>query len=308
MNEVEEISLYELILMIIKGWRTIILITIILILLSVGVFIFFNKPTYVTQTSASLTFNQVQYTDIGEYTFPYTKPEEFITILKNEEFIEYIASETNLEQLMLVNSVTYNVKNSNEINISVSNSNKEMSSKILNIIKENSESFLNYYLSNEAINKLKLSKTIKLKSLNKNLLDLNRIISYLENKLLETKIYLGNNINPEYSSIVNVLEIRKTDKKVLEFNINDLEEDIKLIDEFNSSIISFNDYLNSDSDLLISKLEMNFKDNKSNETYQFNAKTLFPISGLLGIMLGVFIVFFKSYWHTNSQIHSISNI
>lgn len=308
MNEVEEISLYELILMIIKGWRTIILITIILILLSVGVFIFFNKPTYVTQTSASLTFNQVQYTDIGEYTFPYTKPEEFITILKNEEFIEYIASETNLEQLMLVNSVTYNVKNSNEINISVSNSNKEMSSKILNIIKENSESFLNYYLSNEAINKLKLSKTIKLKSLNKNLLDLIRIISYLENKLLETKIYLGNNINPEYSSIVNVLEIRKTDKKVLEFNINDLEEDIKLIDEFNSSIISFNDYLNSDSDLLISKLEMNFKDNKSNETYQFNAKTLFPISGLLGIMLGVFIVFFKRYWHTNSQIHSKSNI
>jgi len=308
MNEVEEISLYELILMIIKGWRTIVLTTIILILLSVGVFIFFNKPTYVTQTNASLIYNQVQYTDIGEYTFPYTKPEEFITILKNEEFIEYIASETNLEQLMLVNSVTYNVKNSNEINISVSNSNKEMSSKILNIIKENSESFLNYYLSNEAINKLELSKTIKLKSLNKNLLDLNRIISYLENKLLETKIYLGNNINPEYSSIVNVLEIRKTDKKVLEFNINDLEEDIKLIDEFNSSIISFNDYLNSDSDLLISKLEMNFKDNKSNETYQFNAKTLFPISGLLGIMLGVFIVFFKSYWHTNSQIHSISNI
>lgn len=301
MNDVEEISLYELILLITKGWKIILITTITTVLLSFGVYLFYNQPNYESQTTGSIAFIQTQFTDIDKYTFPYSKSEDFIKILKNEDYFKFIATKTNLDKSLISESITYSVKDSNEIILSVSNSNPEITSTIMKSLKENNQSFLNYFLSNEVVMNLDLSKNTKLKSFNRELIVINRIITYLENKLVETNVYLGSNINPEYSSIINELESRKTEIKELEFNISDVEESIKLIDEFKSTILSFNDYLNSDSKLLISELELNYEDNQSFEAYRFSAKTLFPIASILGIMLGVFIVFFKHYWLTNSQ-------
>lgn len=306
MNEVEEISLYELIMMIAKGWKTIFLTTVITIGLSIVVYVFYNQPTYESETTSSIIFIQKQYTDVGEYTFPYSKSEEFIKILKDDDYLKFIANATNIDKSIISNSITYTVKDLNKFVVNVSNSNSETTDIILKSLFENNEDFLNYYLSDEALVKLELSKNLELRLLNKNLIDANRIIGFLENKLVETSLYLGSNINPEYSSIVNVLESRETIKKEIEFSINDVEESIKLIETFNTQVRTFKDYLDMDSKPLIADLKLNYDENQSIESYKFNAKTLFPIAGLLGIILGVFIVFFKHYWVSNSQAN-ISN-
>lgn len=304
MNEVEEVSLYELIMMITKEWKTILITAVITIGLSIGVYVFYNQPSYESQSTSSIIFYQNQYTDLGEYTFPYSKAEDFIKILKNEDYVSFIASKTKLDKSIISSSITYTVKDLNKFVVKVSNSNSDTTNIILKTLLANNEDYLNYYLSDEALVKLNLLKTLQLKSLNKNLDGANRVISFLEIKLDETNLYLGSNINPEYSSLINILESRKTAVKEIEFNISDIEESLKLIDAFNSNILSFEDYLILDSKLLISDLKLKYDDVQSFESYRFIAKTLFPIAALLGIMLGIFIVFFKRYWTSNSQANT----
>lgn len=301
MNELEEISFYELFIMMSKGWKTILITTFIAFVFSIGLYIFFNQPTFELQTKSSISFNQNQYTDLGEYTYPYTKSEDFIKLLKDEDYIAFLTTKTNLEKSVILNSISYTVKDFNNFVIKVSNSNIETVNIILKVLKENNENYLNYYLSKEALVNLSLSKSLRLKSLNKNLIDVNKIISYLESKLDETRLYLGSNINPEYSSLLNVLEIRKTIRKELEYSISDIEESIKIIDAFNNQTLTFQDYIGLDSKLLISELELKYDEEQSQDIFRFNAKVLFPIACLFGIMLGIFIVIFERYWTSSSQ-------
>lgn len=301
MNELEEISFYELFIMMSKGWKTILITTFIAFVFSIGLYIFFNQPTFELQTKSSISFNQNQYTDLGEYTYPYTKSEDFIKLLKDEDYIAFLTTKTNLEKSVILNSISYTVKDFNNFVIKVSNSNIETVNIILKVLKENNENYLNYYLSKEALVNLSLSKSLRLKSLNKNLIDVNKIISYLESKLDETRLYLGSNINPEYSSLLNVLEVRKTIRKELEYSISDIEESIKIIDAFNNQTLTFQDYIGLDSKLLISELELKYDEEQSQDIFRFNAKVLFPIACLFGIMLGIFIVIFERYWTSSSQ-------
>lgn len=301
MNELEEISFYELFIMMSKGWKTILITTFIAFVFSIVLYIFFNQPTFELQTKSSINFNQNQYTDLGEYTYPYTKSEDFIKLLKDEDYIAFLTTKTNLEKSVILNSISYTVKDFNNFVIKVSNSNIETVNIILKVLKENNENYLNYYLSKEALANLSLSKSLRLKSLNKSLIDVNKIISYLESKLDETRLYLGSNINPEYSSLLNVLEVRKTIRKELEYSISDIEESIKIIEAFHNQSLTFQDYIVLDSKLLISELELNYDEEQSLDIYRFNAKVLFPIACLFGIMLGIFIVIFERYWTSSSQ-------
>ena len=139
MNEVEEISLYELLTMITKEWKTIIFTMFIMIGLSICVYVFYNKPTYESQITGSIIFNQNQYTDIGEYTFPYSKSEEFIKMLKDDEYLSFIAAKTKLDKSIISNSITYTVKDLNKFVLNVSNSNIETTNIILEVLMENSE-------------------------------------------------------------------------------------------------------------------------------------------------------------------------
>jgi len=167
MKEVEEISLFELIQIIIKGWKIILITTVITLVLSIGAFFLLNEPSYIYETKASLIYSQDQYTDLGEYKFPYSKADEFIKILKDEEFIEFISKETAVDKSEIINSITFSTSNINELGVTISNSNIEITNKIYQILHEHAEDFLEFYINREAVNKIRTSQDLRLKSIEK---------------------------------------------------------------------------------------------------------------------------------------------
>lgn len=304
MNDVEEISLYELIMMISKGWKTILITTVITIGLSIGVYVFNNQPSYESQTTGLIVFNQNQFTDIGLYSFPYSKSEDIALMLKDKEFTQLLSSELSIDEDNISSNLHINAPNATEYVLSISSSDQTNNELILNMIKEYSEKYVNYVASKNAAEQIKHAQAQKQDSLDNQISDKNRLLGYLNSELKDIDMFLGNNINPAYSSLLSYKTRLEFEKTELEFSKNDIEEVSIIANDFLSNNASFQDYLSTNQELLISDIMIEYGQIQTNEVYQFNAKTLFPIAGLLGIMLGIFIVFFKRYWISNSQANT----
>lgn len=304
MNEMEEISLYELIQIILKGWKTILISTIVTLLLTIGVYFISNTPTYSSNLIGTIFYTKDQITDVGQYSFPYSKSEDFAIKLKDKEFIQFISSKLKINESDISSSLNISSPNTIEYVLNIASSNLTTNDAILNKIKEYSEKYMNYVASKNAIEQIKRAQTQKLNTLNKQLSDKNRLLEYLNIELENTDKFLGNNINPTYSSLLNYKTRIEFEKTELEFALKDFDEISVKVNDFISKCTSFQDYLSSNQQLSISNIEIEYGQIQTTKAYRFNAKTLFPIASLLGFMLGVFIVFFKNYWISSSKIKS----
>ena len=301
MNEIEEISLYELIQIIIKGWRTIIISTLVTLLLTIGVYFLSNSPTYSSNLIGTVFFTKDQITDVGQYSFPYSKSEDFALMLKDKEFIQFLSSELEISESDIRSNLSISSPNTTEYLLNITSSNQTNNDTILSKIKEYSEKYMNYVASKNAIEQIKHTQTQKLDTLEKQLRDKNRLLEYLNIELENTDKLLGTNINPSYSSLLSYKTRLEFERTELEFAVKDIEENSVKINDFIDNSESYKDYLSNDQELSISNIEIEYDQIQTTEVYRFNAKTLFPIAGLLGIMLGIFIVFFKNYWISSSN-------
>ena len=301
MNEIEEISLYELIQIIIKGWRTIIISTLVTLLLTIGVYFLSNSPTYSSNLIGTVFFTKDQITDVGQYSFPYSKSEDFAIMLKDKEFIQFLSSELEISESDIRSNLSISSPNTTEYLLNITSSNQTNNDTILSKIKEYSEKYMNYVASKNAIEQIKHTQTQKLDTLEKQLRDKNRLLEYLNIELENTDKLLGTNINPSYSSLLSYKTRLEFERTELEFAVKDIEENSVKINDFIDNSESYKDYLSNDQELSISNIEIEYDQIQTTEVYRFNAKTLFPIAGLLGIMLGIFIVFFKNYWISSSN-------
>lgn len=301
MNEIEEISLYELIQIIIKGWRTIIISTLVTLLLTIGVYFLSNSPTYSSNLIGTVFFTKDQITDVGQYSFPYSKSEDFAIMLKDKEFIQFLSSELEISESDIRSNLSISSPNTTEYLLNITSSNQTNNDTILSKTKEYSEKYMNYVASKNAIEQIKHTQTQKLDTLEKQLRDKNRLLEYLNIELENTDKLLGANINPSYSSLLSYKTRLEFERTELEFAVKDIEENSVKINDFIDNSESYKDYLSNDQELSISNIEIEYDQIQTTEVYRFNAKTLFPIAGLLGIMLGIFIVFFKNYWISSSN-------
>lgn len=299
MNEIEEISLYELIQIIIKGWKTIIISTLVTLLLAIGVYLINNSPTYSSNLIGSVFFTKDQITDIGLYSFPYSKSEDFTLMLKDKEFIQFISNELNINDNEISSNLNISSPNAIEFVPNISSSNQINNDLILNKIKEYSEKYVNYVASKNAVEQVKHTHNQKLDSLDKQLSDKNRLLEYLNKELENTDKFLGNNINPSYSSLLSYKTRLEFERTELEFAKNDIEEVSLKVNDFISKNTSFQDYLSNNQEISISNIEIIYEPIQTIVSYKFNLKTLIPISIILGSMIGIFIVFFKNYWISN---------
>jgi len=301
MNEYEEISLKELILIILKGWKLIIYT--VFIFLSIAIILFFtlNKPTYITQSNGSIIYIQEQNTEFGTYKIPYSKTEDFILILKSNEFYEYISEKTDIDIEELNNSINFSVINTNEFQVTVSNNIEESTKKIHDAVIAYSNQYISYVATYNAMNQINITLNLKLTTLDKLLVEKTNISSYLENELNHTTMLISNNINPIYSSLSNQWIQTKKEIAEIDFSISDINVNIPKINTFNSTILTFKDYLSTNNYSEILKIEIKHYHILSTESYRFSVKTIFPISVILGLMVGVFIIFFKNYWLNSSK-------
>lgn len=296
MNDNEEISLKELIQIIFNGWKLILVSVLVMLGISALIYFTSNAPTYVMQTDEIIIYTQDQNTELGLFRLPYSKVEDFLHIYESKEFSQYISEKTNVSIVELSKSIVYSVKGNNEYQVTISNNSIENTKKIHEALLKYSSDYINYVVSDDGINLIDISLNQKLTLLNKTVAEKTNVANYLENELNQTTMIISNNINPIYSSLSNQWIYTKKEIFEAEFQISEINSNIPKIEAYKSSVKSFNDYLDSNSKLEISKIVVKHNNILSTESYRFSAKTLFPISAILGFMLGVFIVFFKNYW------------
>lgn len=303
MNEIEEITLYELVQTIIKGWKGILITTLITLGFSLVIFFTYNTPTYKSESIASIDFMQEFFTDLGQYTVPYSKSEEFILIFKNAEYIEYLSKVNELSYFEVANSISFTAIDADKYKISVSNVNEEILNKLHSSIKKYSKDFIDYILADKFIDQIESTNNIKSKTLEKQLSDKMQILQYLENELSNTKKLINSNvINPEYSTLSSQLVQMKRDIAEIGFEINEIEINKPKIEVYKNNNDTFEKYLQSSQQLFKSNLFVTNSNDTSYSIYRFSSKTLFPVSILLGIIIGVFIIFFKNYWQNNKKL------
>ena len=300
MQEYVEISLRDLILLLLKGWKLIATNTIVVMAIATGVYFTMNSTTYTASSQVKLTFKSDYTSKFGPYNLPQTKAEDFITLLKEEAFIDILStmSEYNSDQLKSV--LTFTPINTTDFTISVNGSSAEEPVAIMSAVKESAEKYINYVVSKKMFTTFETSYNVKLVGLEKSNSDKQKMFTYFETELKSTIPLLNNNVvNPVFSSLSAHLVQVKASLAEIDFSVIETKEYLNDIENNLDNLKSFDDFKMTNHNFDSPKIDLSFKENVQNESLRFNAKTLFPVSLILGVMLGVFIVFFKNYW-TNS--------
>lgn len=290
MEQYEEISLKELLILLLKGWKWIVVTTLITLLLSVGVFLFENTVSYSTQSKVDLSYQSNFVTVYGTYDANLTKAEDVVALIGDDFY----------ESLQSVNSYSFSADDLKPyISISVSAPNtlvinySGLSEVDLQNVQSNVAHTLSQYLSHAL--QVKAQKQFITESNNAivqasvELKKNEELITLFEAQLIGVSPTLnGSIINPIYNSLSLRIQDLKNNNLVYAYT---QDQKLAMIEELNTQ--DFEDTLPN-----IAVYATFEHDQNVTETSQFSATTLFPISIVLGLMVGVFIVLFMNYWKT----------
>ena len=192
--------------------------------------------------------------------------------------------------------------NTHEFSISISSENDDEAMIIMRTLEEHSENYINFIVSEKMFSTFETSFKTKLIGMEKNRFDKQKMITYFEAELVKTNPLLNNNlINPVFSSLSSHLVQAKATIAELDFSMVENKELSTEIKDTLEKLATFEEYLKVDQKLDTPHVKLDFKDAKQSESQRFSATTLFPVSLILGIMLGIFVVFFKNYWTSPSN-------
>lgn len=302
MNEYEEISLKDLILIILKGWKMIIVS--IFVTLGIAVIIFFtsNSQTLNSSVQNRIIFKTEYTTEFGQYTFPYANADALIILLKEDAFYELISNKSNISIDKLKTMISFSSLNANDYSLTISADDSIDINLLTEQITEYTTNYLNYTISNKALVSFENSHTIRKTNLENSKIDKLMMINYFEEQLKNTNILINiYTINPMYSIIASNLISLKANLAEIDFTIIKTDAFLMDIDVYLKSYSSITSYLKSANKFNDVNLQITHSEPKYSTTLRFNYKTLFPISIILGFMIGVFIVFFKNYWIGSSK-------
>jgi len=303
MQEYEEISLRDLILILLKGWKLIVATTIVVLTIAFGFFLTLNTTTYTASTQVKLMFKPDYPSKFGTYALPQTKTEDFLTLLKDEIFIESLSTTLRLDSDQLKTVLTFTPINTIDFTIKVIGATSEDTNVLINTVVDSAEDYINYVVSKKMFTSFDTSYNTKLIELEKSKTDKQRLNTYFETELKSITPLLNNNvINPVFSSLsANLVQV-KANLAEIDFSIEETKDYLNEIENSLNSLKSFDIFKIENLSFDSQMIELSFTDINQSEIQRFNAKTLFPISLVLGVMLGVFIVFFKNYLTNSSNL------
>ena len=288
-----EISLKELILILLKGWKWIVGTTVVSMLISLLILVTMNTTTYQLNLTGTIIKADNYDTAFGVYPAHMVKNMDLINLVKSREYLEIITNKSDAF------TITPTLSDAGEITISLNSNDPSVLTETSASILESFENYVNYTLQNKAIeyfmdiHQISLDRTVVTVENN------TKLIETLTQKLNSIdRLIAPDIINPEFN-------VFSSQRASIEFETIRLQYEIE---RNNTNLVQLEKLISKDFDaykmqkeqLDVIKASINFNSsNNVQELNRFNPLTLLPISIILGGMLGVFIVFFLHYWKNN---------
>jgi capsular polysaccharide biosynthesis protein len=339
-NYEEEISLKELILILIKNLKIILICTAMALVIALVYLFGIAKPVYESSVSGIISIPQTIESKFGTYTFPSINKMDYINIVTSHEVLsktkEILGSDSSVEGLRSRISIV-SEKDMNGFSISVLSDTPENARILAKTLSKVLIEELEYRYKENAIEAFLRDLDVSSKQLAENIKTNQLVLEGLEDQLtkvdpvitlkkmltsnptlaaeianqrgvdladLSDEVMYEEYINPNYTELEAVVIETKTalnSTKVL------LESKELLINELNKEAEGMQLYKttgdasklnNSTLDILRSKILIN-----DTPSFSMNAvspkKTLtLAIASIFGLMVGVFVAFFKNYWKT----------
>lgn len=288
MEQYEEISLKKLILLLLKGWKIIFLSTVVLLLIGLGVYNFGNQTTLSLSSTAQLSYFPSYITAYGTFNSGLEKGEDVLNLIEDDfykELQDVTSYEFPVDQLKPY--VSFSVSAPNTLKITYTG----LDETSLQNLQSNVSHSLSIYLSTSLQDKAQQQFLLALSNSSiQAALDIKKneeLIALFEAELSQTDMLLSSNlINPAYASLASRIQDLKNTNLILNYTSTLLA---KQIEELNT--------LDHEDTLPFIGIYADItNDNTVISSQQFNIKTLIPISLVLGMMVGIFIVLFMNYW------------
>lgn len=299
----EEISLKELIILLIKGWKWIVSTTIITTVLALIFTLGFKPVVYESNSHFNINIPTSVQTPFGVYTLPSTKVADYTVYLATDEVLRDVIESLDLEISVesLKNSVHFTYDNSQGANLvqtTVSFDDPQLAAQI-------HKSWLEHYqLFVEKTYKLSALETLKSQNIN----DYNSLIIEQTNLIDELSALQSYKETLSYTKGVSELESADNHLYYLVLNresalaIRNYQIDI-LKNRKQSDLEALNNMDAQTSDLVILEpaiilpLSIEVPSSPLDSGLLLNAS----IGLVLGAMVAVFIVFFINYWKSETK-------
>lgn len=296
--EYEEISLKELIIILLKGWKWIVGVTLATTLAAVIFTLGFKPILYESNSSFTLSIPASIQTQYGVFNFPTTNVNDYISLLTSEPVLKRVSDELGTDNgnidLKEVVSFSYDAtKSVNTVNTKVTLGDSKLASELhqvwLTVFKETIEK--NYQqiayeqIKTNLLNAIasltseQESIKIKLEALNAYRDTLNYVDGVSITESADYYLY--------YQAILRIMDLRLRDYEITATKqIN--EQNLATVSTLASSDVAFNVL----SGAIVLPTEIIEPTTSIDRGLMMNT----AIGTVLGGMIGVFIVFFINYW------------
>ena len=334
----DEISLKELILTLMKSWKMMLVITVVIMMLAAVYAFVITDEVYEASVEGTISVTESTTTKYGDYTFPSINKMDFLNVAKSEEVAEKVIKNLNLKMSTntLINSIaitTEGEQSSFEFLVKASSQKlaKDIAKELSNVYRDSLtmkykknavDTFLReYYVRVKSDAELIETQEKTISELKVKLKDINPVITL--KKLVTSDPELAARIASERGVAIEELsdevmfeEISNPSYELLESTIvttestlvtykTTAEQNQKMYDELILEEKAIGAFYENGSDASLNKGTLEFMKSKvhldsyvsSSENPVAPRKVLIVAIGfVLGLMLGVFIAFFKAYW------------
>lgn len=328
----DEISLKELIRVMLNGKILIALITVGALTLSAFYTFFIASPSYESSALFSVNFRDSVVTPYGDYLIPFQTMDEYTSMV--------IKPETINRTLVQLDTISYNrikssisvvkVQGTNMFRLTATASSPELAYEIANTHAQSCLRQFNHTLGNMALADFSNSFSTQIKKdtrdLESNKIDIENTLQLLantekaislENALLSQKEYaliyaaegaldlskikgdriITQELNPSYLALLERITALEIERNTLERNIEQATKFLEELKMERESLLQTMDYTYDDPFQSINTLVtiISHPEAEAQKIGPKNALNL-AIGLVLGLMLGGFVTLFKAYW------------
>lgn len=296
--EYEEISLKELIIILIKGWKWIVSLTLITTLAAIVFTLGFKPVLYESNSSFNIILPSSVETQFGTYNFPSTNVNDYIVNLKDNEVLKSVIDNAELnmsvEELSTLVNYSYDPnKGINLVNTSVKSSDPKLSVQIHQIWLDEFVQYLDKKYQEIARNQLMQNidnKEITLKNESGSILIQ---LEAIENYSLNVNYNDGTNIN---ESSENYLYYQLISKRMnLELRNTEIDLLLKQLDDLKTNLKNQGD-LSLLEDVILLPNQINELTKPLSRGVLINSAVGF----VMGLLISSFILFLREFWRNHN--------
>lgn len=334
----EEISLKELITILLEGWKLIANIVILGAILSIVYSFLITKPIYETSAEFFMNIPEAKTTESGVYRYPSTNAHDYFELIKNAEIVDETMSTYSIDgdrsQFVKELSIVQE-KDLNTIKISYRGEKPEIIAKILDSHILNYQRYLSFHFREDAINQFLTEQKVLLSLNEEQLLTLKEQLISAKNQLdgltptiplqkaltsspevaaqfardngltvaeLSNQLLISEIVNSNYTAIEKLVNNLETSISTLEIEIFSLQNRISVLQE-EQLLLSESEVFEESKSEFLSVLSLPIKQVAPSivplNRVSPNRTLNVAIAIVVFGMIAIFVVIFRAYWIKN---------